>query len=145
MERLNNSYCKLTSLFHQDGKGSVSWWLNSYKVNIMINICVAITRASSHATSHEICEFRIHSTFIERPSVIPGTSKHEKFNWFIFFINLSLEHLKSLEAKKSVYNFGKQKSPFFFNSFWKLLYELIWISTCLCVTYKCSSIISIYY
>ena len=33
----------------------------------------------------------------------------------IFFINLSLEHLKSLEAKKSVYNFGKQKSPFFFS------------------------------
>ena len=24
MERLNNSYYKLTSLFHQDGKGSVS-------------------------------------------------------------------------------------------------------------------------
>ena len=64
MERPNNSYYLLTSLFHQDGKGSVSWWLNSYKVNIMINICVAITRASSHATSHEICEFRIHSNFI---------------------------------------------------------------------------------
>ena len=63
MDRLNNSYYKLTSLFHQDGKGSVSWWLNSYKVNIMINIRVAITRASNHETSHEMDEFRIHSSF----------------------------------------------------------------------------------
>ena len=62
MERLNNSYYKLTSLFHQDGKGSVSWSLNITNVNIKINICVVITRASSHETSHEIYEFRVHST-----------------------------------------------------------------------------------
>ena len=54
MERLNNSYYKLTSLFHQDGKGSVSWWLNITNVNIMINISVVIIRTSSHETSHEI-------------------------------------------------------------------------------------------
>ena len=35
----------------------------------------------------------------------------------MYFINLSLEHhLKSLEAKKSVYNFGKQKSPIHFGN-----------------------------
>ena len=61
MERLNNSYYKLTSLFHQDGKGSVSWSLNITNVNIKINISVVITRASSHETSHEIYEFRVHS------------------------------------------------------------------------------------
>ena len=60
--RPNNSYYKLTSLFHQDGKGSVSWWLNSYKCKQMINISVVIMKASSHETSHEIYEFRIHST-----------------------------------------------------------------------------------
>ena len=63
MERLNNSYYKLTSLFHQDGKGSVSWSLNSYKCKQMINISVVIMRASSHETSREIDEFRIHSKY----------------------------------------------------------------------------------
>ena len=62
MDRLNNSYYKLTSLFHQDGKGSVSWWLNITNVNIKINISVVIMRASSHETSREIDEFRVHST-----------------------------------------------------------------------------------
>ena len=50
---------KLTSLFHQDGKGSVSWSLNIINVNIKINISIVITRASGHETSHiseaEIC------------------------------------------------------------------------------------------
>ena len=64
----------------------------------------------------------------------------------IYFLHKSVTWASQISwGQKSVYNFGKQKSPFFFNSFWKLLYELIWISTCLCVTYKCSSIISIYY
>ena len=45
MDRLNNSYYLLTSIVHQDGKGSVSWWLNSYKVNININMCVVIMKA----------------------------------------------------------------------------------------------------
>ena len=63
MERLNNSYYKLTSLFHQDGNGSVSWSLNITNVNTKINISVVITRASSHETSHEIYEFRVHSSW----------------------------------------------------------------------------------
>ena len=66
MERLNNYLFKLTSVFHQYGKGSVSWWLNTTNVNIMINISIGIKRWSSHETSHtsmsEIYEFRVHST-----------------------------------------------------------------------------------
>ena len=62
-KRLNNYYYKLTSLFHQDGKGSVSWSLNITNVNIMINISVVIRRTSSHETSHEIDEFRVHSNY----------------------------------------------------------------------------------
>ena len=71
----------------------------------------------------KIIEKRIIS-FIERPSVIAGTSKHEKFNWFIFFINLSLEHLKSLEAKK-VFTILANKSRHFFFQF--MLETVIWI------------------
>ena len=60
------TYYKLTSLFHQDGKGSVSWSLNITNVNIKININVGTKGTSSHETSHistsEICEFRVHST-----------------------------------------------------------------------------------
>ena len=54
MERLNNYLSKLTSVFHEYGKGSVSWWLNTTNVNIMINISIGIRRTSSHETSHEI-------------------------------------------------------------------------------------------
>ena len=63
--RPNNYLSKLTSVFHECGKGSVSWWLNTTNVNIMMNINIGIKRWSSHETSHtsmsEICEFRVHS------------------------------------------------------------------------------------
>ena len=62
MNKTNNSLSKLTSVFHECGKGSVSWWLNITNVNIKINISVVIRRTSSHETSHEIDEFRVHST-----------------------------------------------------------------------------------
>ena len=65
--RPNNYLSKLTSVFHECGKGSVSWWLNTTNVNIMMNINIGIKRWSSHETSHismsEICEFRVHSTY----------------------------------------------------------------------------------
>ena len=38
MNKTNNSLSKFTSVFHECGKGSVSWWLNNTNVNIMINI-----------------------------------------------------------------------------------------------------------
>ena len=55
---------------------------------------------------------------IERPSVIPGTSKHEKFNWFmwLYYLHKSVIWASQISwGQKSVYNFGKQKSPFFFS------------------------------
>ena len=86
---------------------------------------------------------------IERPSVILGTSKHEKFNWFmwLYFLHKSVTWASQISwGQKKCLQFWQTKvAIFLFNSCWKLLYELTWISTCLCVTYKCSSIISIYH
>ena len=82
---------------------------------------------------------------IERPSVIPGTSKHEKFNWFmwLYVLHKSVTWASQISwGQKRCLQFWQTKVA---NPFWKLLYELTWISTCLCVTYKCSSIISIYH
>ena len=65
----------------------------------------------------KIIEKRIIS-FIERPSVIAGTSKHEKFNWFmwLYVLHKSVTWASQITwGQKSVYNFGKQKSPFFFS------------------------------
>ena len=95
--------------------------------------------------------FRIMKKYyiIERPSVIPGTSKHEKFNWFmwLYFLHKSVTWASQISwGQKKCLQFWQTKvAIFLFNSCWKLLYELTWISTCLCVTYKCSSIISIYH
>ena len=89
--RPNNYLSKLTSVFHECGKGSVSWWLNTTNVNIMINISIGIKRWSSHETSHtsmsEIYEFRVHS------SILPTRAESwvrasQNNNWFQNFFLL---------------------------------------------------------
>ena len=85
--RPNNYLSKLTSVFHECGKGSVSWWLNTTNVNIMINISIGIKRWSSHETSHtsmsEIYEFRVHSRNLPYLCILyshqPAEREREKF------------------------------------------------------------------
>ena len=87
---------KLTSLFHQDGKGSVSWSLNIINVNIKINISIVITRASGHETSHiseaEICEFRVHSNIYPIGTFFEEIWKF-LFCWLVIFLILLIPKL----------------------------------------------------
>ena len=50
MNKTSNSLSKLTSVFHECGKGSVQLMADNTNVNIMINI--GIKRTSGHETSH---------------------------------------------------------------------------------------------
>ena len=102
MERLNNSYYKLTSLFHEDGKGSVSCPLNTTKCKHNDKHKRRNKGTSSHETSHistsEICEFRVHSTpprfkmnnIVLQSKIIINGTKNISFSFPLVRVNFSL-------------------------------------------------------